>query len=108
MTRLRFTRDAVLDRREIIAFTRANFGPAQASDLQGFFEGALERIETFPESGRRRTDLEVDTRVLRSVHVGGVFVIVYWVRAEVVVVLRILHGARDLGSEIRSDRPFRP
>lgn len=105
MTRLRVTRDAVSDRREILACTQERFESARARGLRSLFEAALDRIEMFPGSGRRRPDLEVDATTLQAVNVGRVFLIVYEIRGEDVVVIRILHGARDLESELGSDRP---
>jgi toxin ParE1/3/4 len=57
-------------------------------------------LERFPESGRTRAEILPE---LRSTLVGK-YVLFYRVRGDVVEVLRILHGRRDLRRIMRGKR----
>ena len=57
---------------------------------------AEDRLAAFPESGRARPELGSE---IRSWAVGG-YVIFYRIGPAAVEILRILHGARDLGEAL--------
>jgi len=56
-------------------------------------EDKIGQLSQFPESGADRTDIFPKTRVL----IEGQYLIFYQFAENRVVVMRIIHGARDLG-----------
>jgi toxin ParE1/3/4 len=65
---------------------------AAADRLIDRLEAAEDRLGDFPELGRLRDDIAAD---LRSWPVGD-YLILYRVDREGVLIVRVLHGARDL------------
>lgn len=57
---------------------------------------AEDRLAEFPELGRARSELGPDIRSWA----GGAYIIFYRVDGAAVEVLRILHGARDIGEAL--------
>lgn len=57
---------------------------------------AESRLADFPELGRSRVDLRPGVRAW----VIGSYVLFYEVEADAVLILRILHGARDIGDAL--------
>lgn len=60
--------------------------------LERIYEAAL-RLEQYPESTPARPDISEDFRSL----VVGRYLVLYRVRDDSVDVVRVVHGARDLG-----------
>jgi toxin ParE1/3/4 len=58
--------------------------------------GAIDRLSDFPESGAPRPELGADARSI----VVDRYVILYRIGADSVDIVRVLHGARDLGNLI--------
>jgi toxin ParE1/3/4 len=69
--------------------------PPAALRLLEKFTRRWELLATQPHSGRTRDDIGPN---LRSVIIGN-FVAVYRVRSDDVVIVRVLHGSRDLDAE---------
>jgi toxin ParE1/3/4 len=103
MQGLRFSRSAQRDLESIDAETIERFGLGQAERLRDSFLQTLQRLQRLPGSGRERPDLSPPDRLLRSVVVSSAFVVVYEDVSESVRVVRVLHAARDLPSELRND-----
>lgn len=95
---LRRTNAAEADLDEIFLHIAAeNLGAAERVIHR--IEAAEERLGEFPELGRLRDDLSADAR---SWPVGD-FLIIYELLPDAIVVIRILHGARDLGGLFSGD-----
>jgi toxin ParE1/3/4 len=65
-----------------------------ANQLLDKISGRFRLLRTFPYSGRARPELQAD---LRSLSVGE-YLIFYRVRREAIVLMRIVHGRRNLES----------
>jgi len=90
VARLRRTAQAVLDADDIWLSIAADTETAAAKVIAKIYE-AEARLAEFPELGRIRPDLAI---TCRSWAVGA-YVIYYRVDGNDLLVLRILHGARD-------------
>lgn len=101
--RLVFSARARADRRQIAAHTLQRFGVAQAKALRTRLERTLKLITDAPSLGAARPDLDPPGRSFRYVVAMRTFVIVYEPTEDQVRVVRILHGARHLVDELRSD-----
>jgi len=73
--------------------------PAAASRYAAEFRQKSRALAQFPELGRNRPEIAPD---LRSTLVDP-YVIFYRVQGDVVQILRILHGRRDLRSLMRAE-----
>lgn len=91
MSRVSFTPAARLDVREIYDHI-AEGNPARADAFVGELEARCNLLGSSPEMGRLRSELAPG---LRSFPVGN-YVIFYRPRARGVLIVRILHGARDI------------
>jgi toxin ParE1/3/4 len=68
----------------------ARHNPSAAGRVLGRIEAGIERLLDFPESGRAGR-----VRGLRELVVTGTpYVIVYRLKADVVTIVRVLHGAQ--------------
>jgi len=103
MRRLLFSAAARRDRDAIDDYTVEQFGPDQSHRLRHALEAALKQLLRMPGAGRARPEVSPAGRQLRSVVVLGAFLIVYEATDDAIKVVRILHAARDLPSEIRRD-----
>lgn len=92
MNRLFFTRQANEDLIEIHDYI-AGENPAAALRLVNRIEKRCKDLRIHPMTGRRRDDLAPGLRSL----VQGRYVIFYRVVGRQVQIIRILHGARDIG-----------
>jgi plasmid stabilization system protein ParE len=90
--RRQLTCDALADMDEIISFL-ADDHPVAAAAILERLERAFERLARFPGLGHTRPDLT--TREMRF-YAEAPYVIVYRVNSESLVVLRVLHAARDV------------
>ena len=86
-----FAEQARHDMDEIWAYI-AEDNVVAADGLIDEFHQTTRTLADNPKLGRRREELSDG---LRSLHVGN-YVILYRLRADSIIVLRILHGARDL------------
>lgn len=91
MTEVILSDEAKDDLSEIYDYIAAD-NRAAADRLLDSFEKVFERISSFPEIGRPRSELREKVRSIPD----GNFVIFYRPWGESVLVIRILHGARDL------------
>jgi addiction module RelE/StbE family toxin len=92
--RLRWTRTAVDDLEEIAAFI-AEDAPGAAARLVRRIRDAVRSLSDLAERGRRVAELPaIDVREL----IVGSYRLVYRIEPEAVVVLTIVHGARDLAA----------
>jgi toxin ParE1/3/4 len=80
---------------EAIADYIAEFNPGAAAKLVTGFTRRLELLATQPFSGSAREDVLSDLRHL----VVGQYVAFYRVEGRTVVVLRVIHGRRDIAAE---------
>jgi len=71
----------------------ARSSPTAANNVEEKLSAAMESLEEFPNKGHERQD--VPRRGLRVWSVYS-YLIVYRVEAKHVVIVRVVHGARDL------------
>ncbi|MBK8099710.1 MAG: type II toxin-antitoxin system RelE/ParE family toxin [Planctomycetes bacterium] len=84
-------------------YTIEQFGLVQAGRLRIAFAKTLQRLLRLPRSGRVLPELAPDERELRAISVQRTFVVAYQVTPKDLRVDRVLHGARDLPFELRTD-----
>lgn len=80
---------------EAIADYVAEFNPAASVRLVRDFARRLELLATQPFSGSTRDDVLPDIRHL----VMGQYIAFYRVSDDAVVILRVIHGRRDIAAE---------
>lgn len=88
------TPDAASDLTEIVQFVHAD-SPSNASRLIDQFEEIFHVIARRPRIGHRRLDLADEALRIFPLHS---FLIIYRPETSPVQIIRILHGARDLGA----------
>ena len=103
MSRVLLSEAARNDRRAIAAYTYEQFGALQARRLRDRFQAILESLAESPLSGRARPDLDPPGSAFRYAVALGTFVIVYEPTGAGIRVARILHGARDLATELEAE-----
>jgi toxin ParE1/3/4 len=91
MPRLRFTRTARADLLEIHDYI-ARDKPVAARKFTAALEAKCRKLADMPHIGTRRDELAEGLRCLSA----GNYVIYFTSTTEEVVVVRVLHGARDL------------
>ena len=74
----------------------AETDPAAADRLYDRLEARVNILGQFPESGAARPDIARDARML----VEGSYLILYRIRPDEVQIVRVLHGARNIGLEM--------
>lgn len=89
--RFRVANQAALDLGEIESFIRAD-NPAAAVKFIEKLEGTFRQLAQSPGIGRRRSELSSS---LRSIRVSE-YLIFYCVHEQVLEVVRVIHGKRDL------------
>ena len=89
-------RDDILD---IFKYGRAKFGKNQSVKFIREIEKLIPEIATWPEIGRRRSELR---KALFSFPYKG-YVIFYQKWAPGILIVRILHGSRDLPDIFKSE-----
>ena len=87
------------DLREIVKHLRSAAGDDIAKALAGEIISAAESLSTMPARQRTRHELHPG---LRSLPVGN-YMIFYRVKDDTVPVVRILHGSRDITSDMFSE-----
>ena len=95
--------DARRDLREIVAHTAAQFGSEQVLRVRATVESSFGRLAEMPESGRRRPELDPPDRSFRYLPFLRRFVIAYEVQPGMIVIVRVLHGARGIETELREE-----
>ena len=92
--RVRYAAEAEADLDEIWRYLARNASERSADGVIDGLRAACERLEAFPTSGSPRNDLAPG---LRAVFHGD-YAALYVVRSNVVLVLRVSHGVRDLSA----------
>ena len=92
MPRLRVAPEAIADGDDIW-LSIAIDSESAAERLLARIDATQTRLAEFPELGQARPDIAPDAR---SWAVGD-YLILYRIEPDAVVIVRILHGARDLG-----------
>lgn len=87
-------RDADADLQQILDYTRERWGDAQRFRYSQAINRALRQLREFPFAGRDRSDLGPG---IRSYPVAE-HVIIYLVRGDHILIVRILHGSEDIAS----------
>jgi toxin ParE1/3/4 len=95
VARLRRAPQAVLDADEIWMSIAVDSEGAADRLLTRIYD-AEQRLADFPQMGRERPDIASDAR---SWAVGN-YLILYRIAPDAVEIMRILHGARDLGEAL--------
>ncbi len=72
----------------------AAHNPAAADRVYDRLEARVKMLSEFPEAGAARPDIATEARML----VESPYLILYRIRLEDVQIVRVLHGARDIGS----------
>ena len=98
MADVRFTADAEADLADIAAFTALNFGPAQEAHYRSGFKSLFERLAENPYSAP--TFDGVDPGLRRARHQSHF--VYYRPDPPTILILRILHAARDPAGLISS------
>ena len=91
------------DLRTIVTYLRTAAGDAIAKAVADDIIAAAETLNTMPTRRRTRNDLSSG---LRSLSVGN-YMIFYRVQRATVSIVRILHGSRNITSELFSGVPSR-
>ena len=86
--------EAILDLTDIYDFTVVEWGEAQAEKYLHDIYAVFERLTKFPHIGRLRTELSDGLRSIPS----GAHVIFFMRWQGNIVIVRVLHGARDVES----------
>jgi toxin ParE1/3/4 len=82
----------------------AHDNPVAAQGLLDTVLKAAERIGEYPQIGVRRSDLTATARYRFVVLTGYPYLIVYAADRDPPVIVRVLHGARDLPRLLRTLR----
>lgn len=100
MARVVVTEPADADVAEIIEYLTREAGRPIASKYAQAFDAAYDRLADFPGIGPRRPALGLRTRIW----VVRPYVMIYEHADDVVTVLRILHGKRDISRNLLGRR----
>jgi len=94
---LTFAPSAVADANDILELLHDRAGTFVAEAYLSRFEATFDRLARFPDSGAPRP------RLGRSVRIAVVrpYVVIYRSSGEVVEIMRILHGRRDIRRAMR-------
>lgn len=91
MIRFRFSRRALADLRGIGLYI-AGDNPVRAVTFVQELRAYCDSLRSFPLAGMPRPDLGSQTRM--GVH--GRYLVIYDVRPDLLIIRRVVHGARDL------------
>lgn len=94
-TLIRYTRRARADLLDIW-LEIAKSDPAAADRLYDRLEDHVTVLAQFPKAGVARPDIAEEARIL----VESPYLILYRVRPDEVQIVRVLHGARDIGLKL--------
>jgi len=87
---------------EILEYLVENAGGRIALDTEARIRSAFRTLAAFPALGRPRPEMTSKPALFFTV---GIYVIVYRLESNTVVVFAILHGSRDIKA-ILQERPF--
>ena len=90
--RIRLSKAATQDVDEAWDYTASRWSPERADALLDTFEEKFRILVRYPNAGRQRDHLAPG---LRSLAVAG-FVVIYQIHDDVLEVVRLVHGSRDL------------
>lgn len=96
--RVIFSPEADADLEELYDYIAMHGGPARALANVGRITSYCIGFATFPERGTRREDLHPG---LRTIGFGRRDTIAFTASSEAVVIIRILHGGRDLDAAFK-------
>lgn len=94
---------AANDIREIESYTLSNFGEKQTLQFLEKFEASLSLLATMPGIGMKRPEFDPPQHQFRYHAILSSFVVVYEETSEFIRIARIIHGARNLLSELMKD-----
>lgn len=95
--RLEFAKDATLDLRSIVRYTRRTWGDKQQVRYAGRLSASMQELLSHPHLGSARDDIGPD---IRNLHVGQ-HVIYYRVLASSIRIVRILHARMNAEEHLR-------
>ena len=98
MTRLVVTADAETDTNDILEYLEPEAGSRIAEDYGRRFRAAIVRFVDLPETGARWPALGQNVRI--AIVYPYIFVYEYTPREDVVTLLRVLHGRRNITREL--------
>jgi toxin ParE1/3/4 len=98
MTTLVVSADAEADTIDILAYLTTEAGPLIAAEYGDRFHTTIERMVELPESGAPRPHLGSNTRI--AVVAPYVLIFDYDQDHDLLTLLRVLHGKRDIASVI--------
>ena len=90
--KLRFSPQAEVDLQDIFQYTQQMWGSDQRRKYLSIFMEKFDHIQAFPESGRSRTEIDLNLRT----QIVGSHVVAYEVSDVETVILRIVHSRMDL------------
>lgn len=94
---------AANDIREIELYTLSTFGERQTLEFLEKLEASFSLIATMPEVGTQRAEFDPPNRQFRYQAVLSSFIVVYEETSDFIRIARIIHGARNLLSELVRD-----
>ena len=97
---IQLSQAAANDIREIESYTLLNFGKKQTLQFVEKLEASLSLIATIPDMGMKRPEFDPPHYQFRYQAVLSSFVVVYEETADSIRIARIIHGARNLLSEL--------
>ena len=103
MSRFQLSRTATEDIREIRRYTREHFGLGQAAKIREHFQEIFKALAHAPLSAPRREEYDPPGKAFRYRLALKRFIIVYEPVDQGIRVARVLHGARDLASELERE-----
>jgi plasmid stabilization system protein ParE len=98
--KIQLSKAAANDIREIETYTLSEFGTAQTLDFLGKLEAALTLISTQPAMGALRPEFDPPNHQFRYQAILRSFVVVYEEHGDCLCIARIIHGSRNLLSEL--------
>jgi plasmid stabilization system protein ParE len=98
MTRLVVTANAENDTTAILAYLEREAGPRVAAEYGSRFRRTIERLLALPSSGAPRSSLGSNARI--AVVFPYVLIYDYTEEEDIVTLLRILHGRRNITREL--------
>ncbi len=88
---------------DIESYTLKTFGEKQILHFLEKLEASLSLIATMPEMGTQRPEFDPPNHQFRYQAVLSSFVVIYEETPEFIRIARIIHGARNLLSELMRD-----
>jgi plasmid stabilization system protein ParE len=98
--KIQLSKAAAKDIHEIETYTLSKFGTTQTLSFLDKLEAALELISTQPAMGGLRPEFDPPNHQFRYQAILRSFVVVYEEREDSLRIARIIHGSRNLLSEL--------